>query len=75
VDYLEPDFKHFRVVLAQPAAAQLFVPIVFSIGPAGQPAQDALFFMNQTLVKVGDRWTVASILPIPVPLSTPPQNK
>lgn len=65
--HLEPEWNEFRVVVLQPEMAQLFVPIVFSIGPAGQAAQEARFLMNQTLVKVGNAWRVASILPIPAP--------
>jgi hypothetical protein len=45
----------------------LFVPIVFSIGPPGQPAQETRFLMNQVLVKSDSGWKIASILPIPVP--------
>ena len=48
--------------------AQLYVPIVFTIGPAGQPAQTTRFLMNQTIIKTPAGWKVASILPIPVPV-------
>jgi len=47
--------------------AQLYVPIVFTIGPAGQPAQPTRFLMNQVLVKTPAGWKVSSILPIPAP--------
>ena len=47
--------------------AQLFVPIAFTIGSAGQPAQTTTFLMNQILRKTADGWKVSSILPIPVP--------
>jgi len=65
--HLEPESAAFRVVFAQPQVAELFVPIVFSIGPAGQPAQETRFLMNQVLVKSDSGWKIASILPIPVP--------
>ncbi len=65
--HLEPDYGEFRVVFTQSQVAQIFVPIVFSIGAAGQPPQDTRFLMNQTLVKKGGTWRVASILPIPAP--------
>ena len=65
--HLAPDVSAFRVVLSQPEVAEIFVPIVFSIGPSGQPAQETTFLMNQVLVKTDAGWKVASILPIPVP--------
>ena len=65
--HLEPESAAFRVVFAQPQVAELFVPIVFSIGPAGQPAQETRFLMNQVLVKSDSGWKIASILPILVP--------
>jgi ketosteroid isomerase-like protein len=68
--HLEPESAAFRVVFAQPQVAELFVPIVYSIGPAGQPAQEMRFLMNQVLVKSDSGWKVASILPIPAPPPT-----
>lgn len=65
--HLEPDVSAFRVVLSQPRVAEIFVPIVFSIGPSGQPPQETTFLMNQVLVRTDTGWKVASILPIPVP--------
>lgn len=65
---LEPDMAQFRAVALGPGAAQLFVPVLFTIGAAGQPAQPVRFLMNQTLRREGDgAWRVASILPIPLP--------
>jgi ketosteroid isomerase-like protein len=68
---LSPDTPSLRVVLVSDTTAQLFVPIMFNIGPPGQPAPDAPFLMNQTLVKTAAGWRIASILPIPLP-SPPP---
>ena len=65
---LKPDLSSLRVMLLSDSTAQLFVPIVFNIGAAGQPAPDTPFLMNQTLVKTQSGWRVASILPIPVPI-------
>lgn len=48
-------------------AAQLFVPIVFTIGAPGEPAQPIRFLMNHVLVKTAQGWRVSSILPIPAP--------
>ena len=56
-----------KIVTTGQDAALLFVPISFTIGPAGQPAQTTRFLMNQVLVKTSDDWRVSSILPIPVP--------
>ena len=69
---LKPDLSSLRVMLLSDSTAQLFVPIVFNIGAAGQPAPDTPFLMNQTLVKTQSGWRVASILPITVP--TPPAS-
>ena len=66
---LEPDMAQFRAVALGPEAAQIFVPVLFTIGAAGQPAPPARFLMNQTLRREGDGWRVASILPIPLPPS------
>ena len=67
---LAPDVAQFRVVALGLGAAQFFVPVLFTIGPAGQPAQPMRFLMNQTLRRVGDgTWRIASILPIPLPQS------
>lgn len=65
--HLEADTEAFRVVLMQPSAAQIFVPINFSVGAPGQAAQSSLFLMNQVLVKTETGWKISSILPIPVP--------
>ena len=65
---LNPDLSNLRVMLLSDSTAQLFVPIVFNIGAAGQLAPDTPFLMNQTLVKTQSGWRVASILPIPVPI-------
>lgn len=54
----------FTVVTAE--MAQLYVPIDFTVGPEGSPAETTRFLMNQILVKTLDGWKIASILPIPV---------
>ena len=69
--HLAPDLDAFRVVLTRPDVAEIFVPVLFSIGAAGEPAQDARFLINQVLVKTDTGWKVASILPIPVPPPPP----
>ena len=64
---LEPEAGAFKVVMLGPDTAQIFVPIVFTIGAQGQAAQPTRFLMNQILVKTTDGWRVSSILPIPAP--------
>jgi len=64
---LSPDTSNLKVVLLGDTTAQLFVPIMFNIGPPGQPAPDTPFLMNQTLVKTEAGWRIANILPIPLP--------
>ena len=65
---LDPKMDELKVVELQPGAvAQLYVPITFMIGPAGQTAQPTRFLMNQVLVKAGGGWKITSILPIPAP--------
>jgi len=64
---LEPEAAAFKVVMLGSDTAQLFVPIVFTMGAAGQPAQPTRFLMNQVLVKTAQGWRVSSILPIPAP--------
>jgi ketosteroid isomerase-like protein len=64
---LSPDLANLKVVLVNDTTAQLFVPITFNIAPAGQPAPDAPFLMNQTLMKTAAGWRIANILPIPAP--------
>jgi ketosteroid isomerase-like protein len=66
---LEPAMGELKVMDLANGAAQLFVPITFTIGPAGQPPQTTRFLMNQTLIRTAQGWLIASILPIPVPSS------
>lgn len=72
---LSPDISNLKVVMLSNTTAQLYVPIMFNIGPPGQPAPDAPFLMNETLVKTATGWRIASILPIPLPSQAPPPTK
>ncbi len=65
--HLEPDASGLRVMMLGEGSAQIYVPITFTIGAPGQPAQAARFLMNQVLVKTSAGWRVSSILPIPGP--------
>lgn len=64
---LEPDLAQLRVTVLGDGVAELFVPLVVTSGPAGQPAQAVSVHMNQLLVRTPAGWRIASILPIPVP--------
>jgi hypothetical protein len=61
--HLDPETAGLRIVMLSGGAAQLYVPITFAIGAAGQPAQQTKFLMNQVLVKTPVGWRVSSILP------------
>jgi ketosteroid isomerase-like protein len=64
---LEPEPSGLKVTMIGDGVAQIYVPIIFTIGAAGQPPQQTRFLMNQVLVKTPDGWRVSSILPIPAP--------
>ena len=64
---LEPDAPGLKVTMLGDRAAQIYVPILFTIGAAGQPAQPTRFLMNMVLVTTPAGWRVSSILPIPAP--------
>ena len=64
---LSPDMANLKAVLLSDTTAQVHVPITFNIGAPGQPAPDAPFLMNQTLVKTAAGWRIANVLPIPLP--------
>ena len=72
---LSPDISGLKVVMLSDTTAQLFVPIMFNIGPPGQAAPDTPFLMNQTLVKSAAGWRIANILPIPLPAPAPAPTK
>ena len=64
---LEPALSDLRITLVADGVAQIYVPIMFTIGAPGQEAQKTRFLMNQVLLKTPAGWKVASILPIPAP--------
>lgn len=67
---LDPELSSLKVIMIGEGVAQVYVPIVFTIGAATEPPQQAKFLMNQVLVKTHTGWRVSSILPIPVPTPT-----
>jgi ketosteroid isomerase-like protein len=64
---LEPEASSLRITMLGDHAAQVYVPIMFTIGAAGQSAQATRFLMNLILAKTPSGWRVSSILPIPAP--------
>jgi ketosteroid isomerase-like protein len=65
--HLEPDNSGLKIMMIGDAAAQIYVPILFTISAPGQQAQQTRFLFNQVLVKTAGGWKVSSILPIPAP--------
>jgi ketosteroid isomerase-like protein len=66
---LAPDTSALRLIHVREGVVQVFVPVQFTIGPAGQPPQVSQFLINQVLVKTDAGWRISSILPILVPPS------
>ena len=64
---LDPELSGLKITMIGEGVAQIYVPILFTIGAAGQPSQQTRFLMNQVLVKTSDGWRVSSVLPIPAP--------
>ena len=62
--HLEPDMSQFHVATISDDVMQILVPIVFTRGLPGKPAQDNTFLISQTFVREADGWHIASILPI-----------
>jgi hypothetical protein len=62
---LEPEASGLKVMMIGDGAAQVYVPIVFTIGAPGQQSQPARFLMNLVLTKTANAWKVSSILPVP----------
>ena len=64
---LEPEIAELRITLLREDVAHLYVPVLFTIGAAGQATQPTRFLMNQTIVKTPAGWKIANILPVPAP--------
>jgi ketosteroid isomerase-like protein len=64
---LDPELSNLKVIMIGDSVAQIYVPIIFTVGAPGQSPQPARFLMNQLLVKTTSGWRVSSILPIPAP--------
>jgi hypothetical protein len=64
---LDPDDSGMKVMMIGEGAAQIFVPIDFTIGAPGEQPQQMPFLMNMVLTETADGWQISSILPIPAP--------
>lgn len=64
---LDPEASALKIIMIGEEAAQIYVPINFTIGASGQPPQPMRFLMNMVLAKTLSGWRVSSILPIPAP--------
>ena len=62
--HLEPDMSKFRVAVISNDVMQVLVPIVFTRGLPGKPAQQNIFLIGQTYVQDASGWHVASIMPV-----------
>ncbi len=58
-----------RLALVKDHTAQVSVPMVFTIGAAGQASKQTRFLMNLVLIEIDGVWRVASILPITAAVS------
>jgi polar amino acid transport system substrate-binding protein len=65
--HLEPSMEDLQVTSPREDVTLLYVPVVFTIGPAGQTGETTRFVMNQMLVKTEKGWQIASLVIIPVP--------
>ncbi|MBP2277056.1 nuclear transport factor 2 family protein [Sphingomonas sp. PL20] len=62
--HLDPDMSHFKSTAITTDVVQILVPITFTRGLAGKPAQNNTFLISQILIRSADGWRVAAILPI-----------
>ncbi|MBR0997233.1 MULTISPECIES: hypothetical protein [Bradyrhizobium] len=62
--HLEPDMSKFHVAVISNEVMQVLVPIVFTRGVPGKPAQQNTFLISQTYVRDANGWSVASVLPV-----------
>jgi ketosteroid isomerase-like protein len=63
---LEPSLAELKVTMLGNDAGQVYVPILFTSGPAGRPVQSTRVLMNQAVIRTPAGWKVANIVPIPV---------
>jgi hypothetical protein len=58
------DMTRFSVTPIADGVGQLLVPVTFSRGVSGQPAQNAEYLISQTLVHNAEGWHITTILPV-----------
>jgi hypothetical protein len=59
---LDAGAAELKVIMIGDAAAQIYVPIMFSIGALGQPAQPTRFLMNLVGQDSGDRFALRAVI-------------
>ena len=64
---LDPEPSGLKIIMIGEGVAQIYVPIMFTIGLPGQTPQPTRFLFNQVLVRTPEGWKVSTILPIPAP--------
>ncbi len=64
---LDAEASGMKVMMIGDGAAQIYIPINFTIGAPGQPPQPMRFLMNMVLANTPGGWKVSSILPVPAP--------
>jgi hypothetical protein len=62
---LEPNMAAYRSQQLAADVAEIFVPILITVGPAGKPATKLKVLMNLIYIHVGNDWKLAKILPAP----------
>ena len=64
---MAPDYSRERVVQLAPTVAQTYVPLMISVGYAGQSGTPKPFLMIVEWVKVRGQWKMATDIALPIP--------
>jgi hypothetical protein len=62
--HLDPDASQLRATALPEGTVQILVPVTFTRGEPGQPAQQATFLISQTIIHDPSGWHIAAILPV-----------
>ena len=66
---MAPDYSREKVVQLAPTVAQTYVPLMISVGYAGQSGTPKPFLMIVEWVKVRGQWKMATDIALPIPPS------
>ena len=61
----EPDEQAIRVVPLGPDVAHIYAPTRITVGPAGKPAANYQFHINEFAIRTPDGWRISAIVPVP----------